>query len=386
MLRLRQDDHPLRMARLLLKISADAGVPLEDVQYFSQLKDKYGKKGAEDFLSALRQGKTLFDAAFSKERRDALIKCMGSEKAKEYFKASLSSSEHSLRMVQIAYSEHGQKSFIEGDRLHAMLDATDLGDVPTAMLKLPFPAIYISMSRNQERFYLTDPSTGKHQVCGVYLFEHEPSIGIRNFDFDGEPCKIESLAPKDTIRQVSVVVVALPNENSTHETDDTYQYAELSIVDNESFEQAFEREGVQKGIDNFGVNRFTCTEVMKHVFKFLLYLNTRELSEFKSFDEYSELKAKLSRSKGKKRTKLKKRLVRSSSVIYVTHKEPEKNGATGKANGEAKTPHYRRGHFKNVAYGKERLKRKVVWIEPVIVNKGALADGVPIQNKVYRVE
>ena len=386
MLKLRQDDHPLRMARLLIETMNETGASFESAQWSSQFITKYGEKGYKNVLVDLRQGKSLFDAAFSPESRNALIKTLGSEKAKEFFKASISSIDHSLMMVELAYAEHGHKSFIEEDMLHAMLDSTDLGLVPTTMLQLPFPAIYISISRNQNRFYLTDPKTGKHKVCGVYLFEHEPSIGIREFNFAGEPCKIESFAPKDTVRQVSVVVMALPNENSHHETDDSYQYAELSIVDGETFEQAFEREGVCGEVDKFGANRFPCTEVMKHVFKFLFYLNTKKLSEFESFNEYSELEAKLSRSKGKKRAQLKKRLVRSSNVIYVTHKKSENVKVVGNNNGEAKTPHYRRGHFKEVVYGKGRLLRKVAWIQPVIVNKYAIADGDSIQNKVYRVK
>lgn len=387
MLRLRNDDHPLRMARLLANVAKKNRLKIEEVQFFAELKRIYGEKEAETVLSSLQQGQSLFEVSFSPEKREAMIKSLGSEKAKDIFRDSVRSSTYASTMVELAYEEHGKKSFLEEDDLHFLLDKSDLGEVPTSMLRLPFPAIYISLSREQDKHFIFNSETGKHKVCGVYLYEHEPEIGVHQFHYAGEEFKITSFAPEDTIRQISVVVVALANENSKHEHDDAFQYVELSVREDETFEQAFEREGKYGSGDKFGENRGPCTEVMKHVFKFLLYLNTRDMSEFESFGEHSELAKKLSKSKGKRRDQLKKRLARASDVIYVKHTDGSGEVSSSRIHqGQSKSAHYRRGHFKSVAHGKGRLLRKIVWIEPTIVNKDALTSDRELINKAYHVK
>ncbi|MBW4599696.1 MAG: hypothetical protein KME29_08780 [Calothrix sp. FI2-JRJ7] len=56
---------------------------------------------------------------------------------------------------------------------------------------------------------------------------------------------------------------------------------------------------------------------------------------------------------------------------YRLKRENTNTENTGASSGSSKSVHWRRGYLRNQAYGEGRQKRKLIWIEPVLVMGGA---------------
>lgn len=300
--------------------------------------------------------------------------------------------ERVMPAMQAVFDAFGRRIFYEDARLHEQLSETDIGNVPTTMLQLPFPAIYVSFG-DQSHWQLYTSETGMHSVDGAYLYLR-PKGNVRTHPvfqriFEG------------TERTLTIVATGLPNERSVNVLDDANQWTSIPIKDGllvgdaieESYRVGYEfrkMTGEQTAMDLIARNAETMREIALHLAKLAIYMNLPEAR--RRMQVFNELEYRMREATRKKKAakaqKAKERAARSFNVVRVIGPASDAGIAKGKGSASRHVrPHWRRGHFRMQAYGPGLQERKVIWIEPVLVNRSELAgeDSVPDAGVEYRV-
>lgn len=82
-------------------------------------------------------------------------------------------------MLLAEYRRFGQQTFVIGPRLQEMFEATSLEGVPSDMLKMPFPCVYIALPGCPWQIY--GGVTGWHDLAGVIVRYNEETNGFTFF-------------------------------------------------------------------------------------------------------------------------------------------------------------------------------------------------------------
>jgi hypothetical protein len=124
-------------------------------------------------------------------------------------------------------------------------------------------------------------------------------------------------------------------------------------------------------------------QAVMHTAKVLLYLNSEE-ARTQNLPELSDLKQAWSRLGKSKQGKLARKMKKAYDRILVgpaSYQDPTPSQAATPGSGGV-SAHWRRGHFRNQAYGESRSLRKLIWIQPTMVS---FEDGLIAQDKPYKV-
>ncbi len=292
--------------------------------------------------------------------------------------------------MQAIFDAFGRRIFYEDADLHERLVQTDLKDVPTTMLALPYPAIYVAFGQ-QGRWKLFDAETGEHPVDGAYLYFRPVSEG----GIKTHPLFVPLF--EGAAHTITISITALPNENSSNLLDDANQWVSLPIREDamvaEVVEESYRigeefRKQIGDRISQVHIrqNARTVRDITLHLAKFILYMNIPDVrNRMVRLDERDRHLAEAERRKGKKAEKARRKAARSFNVVRIIGPEPV--GGSGVASGSGRTvrPHWRRGHFRMQPYGPGLNKRKLVWIEPVLVNRDDLGAASEPGGERYRV-
>lgn len=271
------------------------------------------------------------------------------------------------------------------DTLEQRLALTDIGaDMPCQFFRLPYDRVFLECGETRSSpLRIHNAVSGEHVFEGAYL---EQFAHVLN----GRP-----------VRVIYIMLTGSP-VGKAHCADDAYYT--LSVIledDDEPLEVALDRvfDHTQGTVrennsclpsghfrDFAEKDRLAIREAVFHVAKVMLYLNSQD-ARTEALKARSALVKQLAGLKGGgKISKAQRKLCKAYDRILVgSPNQPriDAQPASGAIQHGQKSAHWRRGHFRNQAYGPNWSFRRAIYIEPLLVH-GELENGIPAR-KTYKL-
>lgn len=264
------------------------------------------------------------------------------------------------------------------DALNEALKDTDLGDdVPCLFVRPPLAAAYIefgSARRDDPRYRVSNVETGEHVLEGAYLTSVDwtpPQSTAPDSVFHRL-----GLAPGESVRVLEICLVGSP-VGKRGILDDAMSYFNLYVrerdedrpvaeVLNEQFK--IYRETIQAVR---GAHVATAAEEeelrqgITHLAKALLYLHCDACERVEEPSE-TGLRKRLAGLGPRKQARIARRLMHTYDRIRIQARPIARGHAA--ATGRTVATHLRRAHFRLARVGVGRTERKLVWIQPMLIN------------------
>jgi len=267
--------------------------------------------------------------------------------------------------------------------LNFLLEQTDIGNkAPGSAFKLPYNSIYLHLPKSTLKIVSSTDSTQFLYLSGMYInevfdpgfeLEARQKMGVsgpcRGFEFVfvSEGQKNEPLDSYFVHLRFVVPDAWADDPIETIVTKQMLTYAELGTSSDTR--------------DHFADSML---ELVCHLVKCLLFINSQDAT-LEEDNVHDDTVARLSRVKPAKQLKIKKQLKRAYNRITVTHTGAENDTPQahyGNALNSSVRSHWRRGHFRQQAFGKGRINRKTLWIKPMLIHN----DFNEIVEKTYKVK
>lgn len=341
---------PLRYLRGATMRSLPAGI---------RSVDDLGHAFAYSFIAASRlvfsrrEGAHRYsvDAIIEDPEFNALLKAMEAAGGAALLPVTVSQSKH-VAWYELA----GKKTYEVSPGLAQRLVDTELRGLKTEDLRLPYPALYICIPP-EARLTAEDPTTGSHEVDGIYICE-------------------------DTARKAGRawhLLVTAKSKNPDDKLDDASHFFRVDLPDGITLDEALRRAGDEylRSAQANGT-QFDLLQQQRWQPMFRFALNTMIYATWPDADIHEAMLNKEARQlwerlqkipKGSpKRERLRQefrqmdprnRVILGRSVP----REPEQTAEHG--TGKPLEVRVRvQGHWKRQAHGEGRLLRKTIWIEP----------------------
>jgi len=256
------------------------------------------------------------------------------------------------------------------------LTLTDIGnEAPCSALMLPYEFIYIRFGEGKygipiqpkSHIFSTSDVLDTMYIDGVYVSNVCENNNAGN----------RKLLINPTMRS--------PNSKSNY--SQPYAGFGLDITDeNESVSTCFNRFCNKDEFVTAGEEAKTllsnAKKLLDHVVKIILYINSSSVRQELVKDK-SHLEEKIKSLSGKKAKKLGRKLYKSYDKIIIGPKNEKSSESYNSSAVNSKKTHWRRGHFRNQAYGVNKQERKLIWIKPLLINEGSMNNN--ILKKEYSV-
>ena len=260
------------------------------------------------------------------------------------------------------------------DALEAMLSETDFADDLEARWFIPpYPCMYIEFGQSRSSpLRIMDEKSGEHIVEGCYLISGD----VHPFnDFSVE-----------AVRGYDLIVFGSPVGKANGLFDDTFTQVGIPIF----AEDAPMKEIIEKTLsyDSAALPEITrrngpaLKAIIEHLAKCLTYINMPDARRIDCKDGALASKALEAIKNPAKKEKAQRKSANQYNRIIVG---PENSPLlmTPHSLGQGVRPHFRRGHFRQQAYGPKSTLRRPQWIQPMLIGKDRL-DGL-IEPKEYLV-
>lgn len=289
----------------------------------------------------------------------------------------------------------GRNIFSFSKEILEMLNYTDVDNVSINSIKLPYSNFYLSIK--PLGLYLDEDT--KELIEGVFVNDNQHFTDGRKrleFQFAGSFEKTYEKHSKQGLPKVykgnfwdfDLFFNEKININTIQDSlDDEIEMLELEIFPEE--EKNSDTKVVTDNKLDFYKRKVDFTNnIVKLIINCLLYLSlpkeNQDISERYPDNLPHNFNRKMNFAKGKKEIeKIHKRIKETgfSSIKYIGDNY-RKNHSTNSEIGVLISSHWRRGHWRHQAFGKEFKQKKLVWIHPTIVNS---QNGNPEKGHVYKI-
>lgn len=245
-----------------------------------------------------------------------------------------------------------------------MLESTDIENAITAdQLRMPMPrSLYLLMPRTGEEYRLYDGAGGYFPLEGVLIRESHPI----------DPNTGESE------RWWELIIASSTTAASKNAMDDAYYYRPLSIS------KSAESKSILELIADYDIelyaklgltppapgspeekNETVIRRVVSLASKALLYLNIPDIRRI-DHRGHSDLVRAAPPKDPVKRRKYEQR-IRGTFDRIVVGPTWEEVGFGSESESTSRKAHFRRGHFRNQAFGIGLSQRRLIWVRPTVV-------------------
>ena len=271
------------------------------------------------------------------------------------------------------------------DDLVTMLMRTDLADdVPVSLLEPPYPCCYVELGQRRDLpLHIFHEMTGLHHLEGAYV---TTGVGI------------------DHRKGISLLLTGSPVGKSGNAGDDATLLMWISTEDpDRPISEVLHEELVKLEEENgdantakgqFAVNFLKHEPVVlaaiKMLIKSLLYMSSSEMRVTRVTEKTDLLNQAKTTKNPVKRRKIEARAAKSQDysiviapkVVYNVAELPEGHETMTDEERRSVSPHWRRGHFRMQAFGKNRAERKRIRIPPLWIRgvNGPLLPDVAIRD------
>ncbi len=285
-----------------------------------------------------------------------------------------------ISLTEMRYRALQGRIFQIRDSLDSRLRETDIGaDAPCQFLRSPFPSVFLELGTERcSPYTVSNTESGAHVIEGAYVTEASvvwpyddattplmSALGVSR----GTPCRV-----------LEIVLIGSPlGKNGL--LDDSTLFMNLVIPEDredrplaEVLEQHFQvfRQYLSNMPDYRPLATHEENELrtgIVHIAKILLYLHS-ENHVTQNYPAESTLGERVARVSERKRAKLKRRIMREYDRVIVGPEELQEATPAGKADASGRNvaTHWRRGHFHYYLVGPGRQQRRLMFINPVLVN------------------
>lgn len=306
--------------------------------------------------------------------------------------------EENLATAYGRFVQAGKQIFDFPSELSTLFTQTDVAEIPLGSIKLPYNSLYLYFGIIEELEF----ESGWF-FDGAYV-ESRGSIGDIRFTL--------TAAPKE--RFLSKLWYLYPEVEYTQDLVFKYRDKNLSEAISESLAERLEyirekqRNGIGKNLEFEGhtvvdlssKNSFKREEITleRHkVYTPALQLVVNALCYITAYPEDIEevwpegtpdsMKKKTTHGTAKEQARAKSKLASMGYVpVYLCGKNlADQHGVLEASKNKGKKPstHWRRGHWRNQAYGKERSLHRLIWVMPVLVGR-TNEQSEPTDGHVYK--
>lgn len=284
----------------------------------------------------------------------------------------------------LSHERAGKRVYSPTDGLAWKLAHTELRNLKTDDLRLPYESVYIEVPKTA-RLKVYNNDTGWHRCIGMYITEDTFPLKPHRLDHQ----TVLPYEHVDGFRSWRIMAVGeskgiIDHGDGLVELDDALTYFRIPLVPGESLEDMVkaagaEMEETKREAEHLGWRNMD--DEWKRLFRWamnaMLYVTWTEPGEnWIGNKEARLLWSRMRKMKGKtakaKRSKLQKklnqidpqkRIILGSKV--VVDRNVMREGAPGNGEGTPVSVRTRvSGHWRNQAHGPGRTQRKLIWIEP----------------------
>lgn len=314
------------------------------------------------------------------------------------------SKELSYAFHYAAFYAHGKNIFHFNPQITELFRYTNVDDVPLNMLKLPFRAIYLSFGKQNN---LNLWKTG-YYVDGAYIVNLREDIPIQiivstirdDINYNDKQGWIRNMdkyyyaAIKNdgTFKTVGESIkdffdkelLTLQNRKKSNE-DSSGIYSingkDYNVVDIHKVTAAKSLREVEGGIDVFN-------DTLRLIVNGLCYISSQEKELETRWPEdtpveYLEKMRNSSKPRALQKARSELAALGYTKVHFCGDSYRKQNNNSSQIPRDSKNTHWRRGHWRNQAYGSGYSEHKLIWIMPVLV-RGELNE--PIKGHIYTVD
>lgn len=306
-------------------------------------------------------------------------------------------SEISYVMHYAAFEVHGRNVLDFEDKMVTLFKQTDIDEVPISTLNFPFDVFYMSFGK-QNDLNLWDAG---YYVDGAYITKIENVIQIVLSTIRDD---IDYKDPLNwIIHQDRYYYLSINTENPDLKIIDAINQAlEEDLKTQEKQKEKPETTGEYGGIKYVEVHHKTADKTIKElstgfpVFKEALKLVVNGLCYFTGYRDDIETRwpddtppLLVDRLKNATKPNAVKKITSElkskgyTKIHYCGRSIRYQNFKDYTEGASAKAPHWRKGHWRNQAYGEKMTQHKLIWIMPVIVGKDK---GTPETGHIYTVK
>lgn len=336
---------------------------------------------AMGFFASTALKYSLQDLTLTKGQAAHVSNCL--ENINKIAKKPLSIGELNQLLSPMRFFETDGRYFEVSEPLNDQLIHTDIGRLaPANYFRPPFESIYLYLAKADKSLKVINEHTGViTPLEGVYITEITPN----------HIADIEALRQheNDSSGSHRVYELTFVGEFQASARSCDIMYARLVIP--ELWEDTPLQEVIERGFSASIKSKITdlsedgfifLKNLVAHVAKVFLYIASEE-SLMEELNELDDLEEKIKRVKASKQTKLLKRLPRTYNFIRIGggfKSEDVTANTPGTSVKNKVSTHWRRGHFRNQAFGEGRSKRKLIFIKPTLI--GTVGEA---QHKTYKV-
>jgi len=264
------------------------------------------------------------------------------------------------------------KTFEIDPDLNFLLEQTDIGNkAPGSIFQLPFNSLYIHMPKSTIPITDSDDPNKSLPLSGIYVnevFQDDFEIRCRTVMGETGPCR-------------GFEFVFVSEGTPENALDSNFMHSRFIIPDawsDDSIESIVSRQmdtfdelGLRGDKNAYVEFKRSMLELISHLVKCLLFINSQD-AILKEEPAHSDIEARLLRVKPAKKAKIKQQLKRAYDKIHVSHHtvEDDQTPYDPDNSSHSMRSHWRRGHFRQQAYGKGRIDRKMLWIRPMLIHGG----------------
>lgn len=319
--------------------------------------------------------------------------------------------EANLGFAWAKYQGAGRQIFEVPEALAAMMRHTDIEDVPVAVLRLPYPVLYLHFGAQPD--LAIEPGW---QVDGAYV-EHHPEHRLLTFTITACPTDEGDVNCWPAFGEPHFVL-SLPQEVAGYDLGTAIDYQLAARLNQLSVEQASapameaaasaaaEAHGMPGESVRIVTERRAATQIEQAhrtapVLRETMRLAVNVLCFVTAYPDDADVvwpagvPAKLKRQategtpKERARAVSKLESIGYSAVVLCGNRllaRMQMAGFCGDTGHDAVRPHWRRGHWRRQAHGEGKRLRRIVWIMPTIVNAGGSPAHSPdVPGHIYRV-
>jgi hypothetical protein len=273
------------------------------------------------------------------------------------------------------FEKSGSNIFHFKKELLDLLEKTDVSDIQIGNIKFPFNNFYLSL-RELNKPFSSNPNDDTI-IDGVYIEFHDDSKDNLIYDYwiSFHLCGY-SESRKDIEFKYNVIdnmelASDLTFENTNSKITDALKLVQ-QIMSDTLESKTMTQAAIEKEIDYQLEYYKNLKDNLNLFINCILYVSSDKPDiEIKYVDGLPvHLKSKFEKANTKHRKDLVEKEIKQFgySKIKLVGKNFSNTNSVQKSNNEI-LPHWRRGHWRNQAFGKDLLESKLIWIRPTIVNK-----------------
>lgn len=306
--------------------------------------------------------------------------------------------ENSIAMHYANFCSYGRQIFHFNNEITQQFSSTDIDEVIPDNIRLPYDVLYLSFGKQTnldlwgKGFFVDGAYITWHEDSGleIMLTTIDENYGNKSNEFDWIFCPeryyylpLATGGSSKSIAELADTALkeSLSKERKALSQPPTVEFKGKKILNRRAESASLHIEELQEGYPTF-------REALRLVINGLCYLSAYpdDIQQGWPEDTPDSMLKKLKQSKTPKAARRTTSKLTSMGFVKIHYcGKAFKRSASSLSSNREVHAHWRRGHWRNQAYGPHLSRHKLLWIMPVIVRKDK-AEDQNLQGHIYLID